>query len=151
MLTGWVSAHGESCSGGIVRGLPGELMRSAGRGARSAQRELHFTQGSQDVLPCGHAVEHLAYADVIRMSSGAEAETGPAPDHLLRALDDRSHLGAACRLGERIQSRTDALKGVRQSLPYSPADLCESVCEIGVLVCAHDCIFSPGKSEIQAG
>ena len=126
-------------------------MRSAGRGARSAQRELHFTQGSQDVLPCGHAVEHLAYADVIRMSSGAEAETGPAPDHLLRALDYRSHLAAACRLGERIEGRPDALKCIRQSLAHSPADLCEGVGEVGVLVSAHDCIFSPGKPQIQAG
>ena len=134
-----------------MRGLPGELVRGPGRGAGRAQRKLHFTQRTQDVLPCGHAVEHLAYAGVIWMSSGAEAETGPAPYRLLRALDHRSHLGAACRLGERIESRTDALKGVRQSLPYSPADLCESVCEIGVLVSTHDCIFSPGKSEIQAG
>lgn len=126
-------------------------MRGPRRGARSAQRKLHLTQGTQDVLPCGHAVEHLAYAGVIWVSSGAEAETRPAPYRLLRALDDRSHLGAAGRLGKRIESRTDALKGVRQSLPYSPADLCESVCEIGVLVSAHDCIFSPGKSENQAG
>jgi hypothetical protein len=85
------------------------------------------------------------------MSPGTEAEARPAPDRLLGALDDRPHLGAACRLGECVESRTDALKSIRQSLPHSPADLCEGVGEIGVLVSAHDCIFSPGKSQIQAG
>ena len=126
-------------------------MRGPGRGARSAQRKLHLTQRTQDVLASGHPVEHLAYPGVIWMSPGAKAETGPAPDHLLRALDYRSHLAAACRLGERIEGRPDALKCIRQSLAHSPADLCEGVGEVGVLVSAHDCIFSPGKPQIQAG
>jgi hypothetical protein len=84
------------------------------------------------------------------MSYGAEAQTGPAPERLLRALNDRSDLGAANRLAERIESRPDAVKRIRQCLPHSPADLCEGVGELGVPVSAHHCIFSPGKSQIQA-
>jgi hypothetical protein len=102
------------------------------------------------VLSGDHRAEYLADAIVIGMCPSAVAETRHMPECLLGALDHRSDFGTASCIGERVESWPDALKRIRQCLPYSPSDLCQGVGEIPVPVIAHNFIFSLVKTWIQA-
>ena len=81
------------------------------------------------------------------MGSGAEAQAGPAPQGLLRALDHRPDLGtSAHHLREHINSQPHALKRISHGLPDFPANLAQGVGELGVPVIAHGHILPLPKT-----
>jgi hypothetical protein len=135
----------------VASGFPRELARGSGCRARSAQRQLNVAQRTEGVLSGDHRAKDLADTFVIGMRPCAVTEARHVPECLLGALDHRSDLGTARRIGERVESGPDALERIRQRLPYAPSNLCQRVGEIRVFVIAHNCIFSPGRSKNQAG
>jgi len=133
----------------VTSGFPRELARGSRRCARSTQRQFNLTQRAEGVPSGDHRAEYLTDVNVIGMCARAVAEARHVPQGFLGGLDHRSENGTARRFGERVQSRPDALKRIRQRLPHSPSDLCQGVGEIGFPVIAHKFIFSLVESWIQ--
>ena len=75
------------------------------------------------------------------LKSQTEAQAGPVPHDLLRALDHRADLGTVRHLRQRIEGRPDALQRIGHRLPDPPADLREIVGELTVPVVTHGPIF----------
>ena len=78
-----------------------------------------------DVFGLGehHRVEYLADVAVFGMNPDTQAEAGPVPQSLRRALGKRPDLRTACYVRERIVRRAQAVKRVREGLPNLAADL----------------------------
>lgn len=79
------------------------------------------------MLARDNRVERLADASIIWMGMQAEAQARPAPQSLVRTLDERLNLRAAEDLGYRIRSWPHALKRVGDGLPDFPAHLGQGV------------------------
>jgi hypothetical protein len=62
---------------------------------------------------------------------------------LLRPLEHRPDFGTVDHVRDRTGDRADAVNGVRDGLPYSPADLGQGVGQLGVpAAIAHTPILS---------
>jgi hypothetical protein len=94
---------------------------------------LDVTKQIRAVLTRDHSVEGLADATVVWMSPLAEAQARPAPQCPLGAVYHRLDLWPVDHLGQRVGGRPNALEGVCDGLPDSPADLGQGVGQLGVL------------------
>jgi hypothetical protein len=140
---------GRSCGAARWGRSPGELTRSPGRRARSAQRHISIAKQIRVAPARDHRIECLADAAVSRMSPQAEAQAKPAPHRLPSAIYHRPDIRAVRHLRDRIEGRPQALKRISHGLPDLPSGLCEGVGERGVPVIGHESILSLAKAQSQ--